>query len=104
VSALRLALFELRRFRGPMRRSAVAFMVIVPTLYAGVYLYSSWDPYGRVDKIPVAVVNQDRPVEVNGKTIDAGRQFTDQLRAQRQFDWRFVDAADATDGLKAGRY
>ncbi|HEX5926427.1 MAG TPA: YhgE/Pip domain-containing protein [Baekduia sp.] len=104
MSALRLAFFELRRFRGPMRRAAIAFMVIVPTLYAGVYLYSSWDPYGRVDKIPVAVVNQDRPVEVNGKTIDAGRQFTDQLRVQRQFDWKFVDETKALDGLKSGRY
>jgi putative membrane protein len=104
MSALRLALFELRRFRGPMRRAALAFMVLVPTLYAGVYLYSSWDPYGRVDEIPVAVVNQDRPVKVKGETIDAGRQFTDQLRAQRQFDWKFVDAAKATDGLRSGRY
>jgi putative membrane protein len=104
VSALRLALFELRRFRGPLRRAALAFLVIVPTLYAGVYLYSSWDPYGRTGEIPVAVVDQDRPVDVEGKTIAAGRQFTDQLRAQRQFDWRFVDAAEATDGLKDGRY
>jgi putative membrane protein len=104
VSALRLALFELRRFRGPLRRAAIAFMLIVPTLYAGVYLYSSWDPYGRVDKIPVAVVNQDRPVEVDGKTIDAGQQFVDQLRVQRQFDWKFVNETKALDGLKSGRY
>ena len=104
MSALRLAVFELRRFRGPLRRAAVAFMVIVPTLYAGVYLYSSWDPYGRVDKIPVAVVNQDRPVEVDGKTVDAGQQFVDQLRVQRQFDWKFVDETQALDGLKSGRY
>jgi putative membrane protein len=104
MSALRLALFELRRFRGPLRRAAIAFMLIVPTLYAGVYLYSSWDPYGRVDKIPVAVVNQDRPVEVNGKTIDAGQQFVNQLRVQRQFDWKFVNETKALDGLKSGRY
>jgi putative membrane protein len=104
VSALRLALFELRRFRGPMRRAGIAFLLIVPVLYAGVYLYSSWDPYGRVDKIPVAVVNQDRPVQIGNRTIDAGAQFVTQLRAQRQFDWRFVGEAKAIDGLKSGRY
>jgi putative membrane protein len=87
-----------------MRRAAIAFLLIVPTLYAGVYLYSSWDPYGRVDKIPVAVVNQDRPVKLGNETIDAGQQFVDQLRAQRQFDWRFVDETKALDGLKSGRY
>lgn len=104
MSALRLALFELRRFRGPLRRAALAFLLLVPTLYAGVYLWSSWDPYGRVDRIPVAVVDQDRPVEVNGQTIDAGRQFTDQLKTGRQFDWRFVDAGQARRGLEDGKY
>jgi putative membrane protein len=104
VSAIRLALFELRRFRGPLRRAGLGFLLIVPTLYAGVYLWSSWDPYGRVDRIPVAVVDQDRPVEVNGKTIDAGRQFTEQLAAGRQFNWRFVDADEARRGLEDGKY
>jgi putative membrane protein len=104
VSAFRLALFELRRFRGPLRRAALAFLLTVPSLYAGVYLWSNWDPYGRADRIPVAVVDQDRPVEVNGETIAAGRRFTDQLEADRQFDWRFVTAGKARRGLEDGKY
>jgi putative membrane protein len=102
VNALRLALMELRRFRGSLRRAGLAFLLIVPSLYAGVYLWSSWNPYGHLESIPVAVVNQDRPVSVNGKRVHAGADFVAQLKAQGQFDWRFVDAGRARDELKSG--
>lgn len=104
MRALRLALFELRRFRGSLRRAGLAFLLIVPSLYAGVYLWSSWNPYGHLQKIPVAVVNEDRAVSVQGKSVHAGQDFVAQLKAQRQFDWRFVDAPRAHDGLKSGDY
>lgn len=104
MSALRLALFELRRFRGSLRRAGLLFLLIVPSLYAGVYLWSSWNPYGHLEKIPVAVVNQDEPATAQGEEVHAGRDFADQLKAQRQFDWNFVDADRARQGLKDGDY
>jgi putative membrane protein len=105
VNALRLALFELRRFRGSLRRAGLAFLLVVPSLYAGVYLWSSWNPYGNLEKIPVAVVDEDRPVRAaNGTDVHAGADFVSQLKEQRQFDWRFVDAGRARQGLKDGDY
>lgn len=104
MAALRLALFELRRFRGPLRRAALVVLLVVPSLYSGVYLWSSWNPYGHLDRIPVAVVNQDRPVKVQGKRVNAGQDFVDQLRANPEFDWHFVDAGEAIGGLKDARY
>jgi putative membrane protein len=104
VTALRLALLELRRFRGSLRRAGLAFLLVVPSLYAGVYLWSSWDPYGHLETIPVAVVNQDQPVRAQGRSVHAGQDFVDQLKASRQFDWRFVDADRAHEGLKSGDY
>lgn len=105
MNALRLALFELRRFRGSLRRAGLAFLLIVPSLYAGVYLWSSWNPYGHLEKIPVAVVNSDRAVKADdGTDVHAGADFVDQLKAQRQFDWHFTDADDAHEGLKSGDY
>lgn len=105
MTALRLALFELRRFRGSLRRAGLAFLLIVPSLYAGVYLWSSWNPYGHLEKLPVAVVNQDRAVKADdGTAVHAGADFVDQLKASRQFDWRFTDAEDAHEGLKSGDY
>ena len=35
----------------------LAAIVVIPMLYAGIFLGSMWDPYGNADKIPVAVVN-----------------------------------------------
>ncbi|HET6507120.1 MAG TPA: YhgE/Pip family protein [Baekduia sp.] len=104
MTALRLALYELRRFRGSLRRAGLAFLLIVPSLYAGVYLWSSWNPYGHLKKIPVAVVNEDRPVTAQGKSVHAGQDFVAQLKASRQFDWHFVDADRAHSGLKSGDY
>ncbi|WP_166664292.1 YhgE/Pip family protein [Actinophytocola oryzae] len=94
-----MAWFEIKRFRTPLQRLALAFVVLVPLLYGGLYLWSNWDPYGRLDQIPVAVVNEDRAVTVNGQQVDAGKLFVDELRKDRIFDWHFVDRAEAARGV-----
>ncbi|AEW04428.1 YhgE/Pip C-terminal domain protein [Sulfobacillus acidophilus DSM 10332] len=35
-------------------------IAVVPLLYSSTYLAAFWNPYGQVDRIPVAVVNQDQ--------------------------------------------
>ena len=32
-------------------------VAIIPLMYSGIYLASVWDTYGRLDTLPVAVVN-----------------------------------------------
>ena len=56
---LTLARFELRRFKGPLPRLALAFILLIPMLYGCIYLAGNWDPYGRLDQVPVAIVNQE---------------------------------------------
>ena len=104
MKAIRLAWLELRRFRGPLRRWVPLVLILVPLLYGGLYLWSNWDPYGKLGTVPVAVVNSDQPVDANGEHIDAGAQFARQLRANRIFDWHFTDDGDARRGLEQGRY
>lgn len=104
MRAIRLAINELRRFREPLRIIAPIGLALIPLLYGALYLWSNWDPYGKTDKIPVAVVNQDKPVTAAGELVDAGGQFVQQLRATPKFDWDFVDADTAHDGLVHGRY
>lgn len=105
MKAIKLALLELRRFRGgPIRRLVPVVLVLVPLLYGSLYLWSNWDPYGSLEEVPVAVVNQDRPVQEAGQYIDAGDQFVRQLKTTKLFDWHFVDAAEARRGLRQGRY
>ena len=78
--------------------------MLVPLLYGGLYLWSNWDPYGKLDQIPVAVVNSDEPVTVNGQEVNAGKLFVDELKKDRIFDWHFVDRAEAARGVEDSDY
>ena len=95
IKTVKLASYELRRFKGPLPIVALLFLLLVPTLYGALYLWSNWDPYGKLDQVPVAVVNQDAPVTVAGKSIAAGDRLVSELQADPIFDWQFVDADQA---------
>ncbi|CAM5595837.1 YhgE/Pip domain-containing protein [Streptomyces viridifaciens] len=105
MTAIRLAVLELRGFRGPLRRFVPLVLCLVPLLYGAMYLWANWDPYGKTGHIPVAVVNEDRPAETRqGQRVDAGAQVVTELKASGEFDWAFVDDAAARTGLEHGRY
>ncbi|MER7131139.1 YhgE/Pip domain-containing protein [Streptosporangium saharense] len=105
MRALRLGDLELRRFtRSRLTRVALAGVVMLPLLYAGLYLWSFWDPQGNLGNIPVALVVEDRPATADGKTIDAGRELADRLRERRIFDWHTTDARQAEDGVNDGGF
>ena len=82
IKTVRLASYELRRFKGPLPIIALLFLLLVPTMYGALYLWSNWDPYGKLDQVPVAVVNEDVPVVVDGKTVDAGQRLVTELQAE----------------------
>jgi putative membrane protein len=105
VIALRLALNELRRLTaGRLPRIAVVGVVIVPLLYGGFYLYANWDPYGNLDKIPVALVVADQGANVDGKVQRIGADVAAELLKQHTFDWHEVSAAQADAGVRDGTY
>ncbi|MEV4233214.1 YhgE/Pip domain-containing protein [Streptomyces bobili] len=101
----RLAALELRRFgRGKLPRAALVALLLLPLLYGALYLWSFWDPYGRLDRIPVALVNDDRGATADGRRITAGDEITEGLRDSEVFDWQEVDAAQAREGVEDGTY
>ncbi|MEU6662949.1 YhgE/Pip domain-containing protein [Streptomyces sp. NPDC046821] len=101
----RLAALELRRFgRGKLPRAALAALLLLPLLYGALYLWSFWDPYGRLDKVPVALVNDDKGATAAGKKVTAGDDITEGLRASKVFDWHEVSAAKARKGVEDGTY
>ncbi|MFG2140676.1 YhgE/Pip family protein [Streptomyces sp. NPDC048650] len=101
----KLAALELKRFgRGKLPRAALAALLLLPLLYGALYLWSFWDPYGRLDKIPVALVNEDRGAAVDGKRISAGDGIVEGLADSDTFDWRPVDAKEAARGVEDGSY
>ncbi|MFD9570487.1 YhgE/Pip family protein [Streptomyces sp. NPDC059982] len=101
----KLAALELKRFgRGKLPRAALVALLLLPLLYGALYLWSFWDPYSRLDKVPVALVNSDRGTTVDGKRLDAGGEITKKLHASKTFDWHEVSAAEAAEGLEDGKY
>jgi len=105
MTVIRLALLELRRFRGRMARLVPVVLCLVPLLYGAMYLWANWDPYGKIDRIPVAVVNQDVLAHTSeGQRVEAGQEIVQNLKAAHTFDWHFVSAQRARDGLEDGTY
>ncbi|MFF8674773.1 YhgE/Pip family protein [Streptomyces sp. NPDC015242] len=101
----RLAALELRRFgRGKLPRAALVALLVLPLLYGALYLWSFWDPYGRLDRIPVALVNDDKGATADGRRIAAGDDIAKGLRDSKTFDWREVSAAEARRGVEDGTY
>ncbi|WP_405538159.1 YhgE/Pip domain-containing protein [Streptomyces sp. NBC_00075] len=101
----RLAALELRRFgRGRLPRAALASLLLLPLLYGALYLWSFWDPYGRLDRIPVALVNDDKGASVAGKKLAAGADIVKGLRDSDTFEWHEVSAAEAREGVEDGTY
>ncbi|MFE9630408.1 YhgE/Pip family protein [Streptomyces sp. NPDC006463] len=101
----KLAALELKRFgRGKLPRAALVALLLLPLLYGALYLWSFWDPYSRLDKVPVALVNADKGTTVGGERLDAGGAITKKLHDSKTFDWREVSAEEAAKGLENGTY
>lgn len=79
-------------------------IMIIPMIYACVFLGSMWDPYGNTDQLPVAVVNKDKEVKYNGSTMDIGKQLSDKLSKNDSMDFNIVSSTKAQKGLKDGKY
>lgn len=81
-----------------------AAVIIIPAIYTTLFLGSMWDPYGNVGKLPVAVVNHDRPVVLDGRTLHIGKDLAEELKGNDSLDFCFPSEEDAEKGLETGRY
>ncbi|WP_069172438.1 YhgE/Pip family protein [Streptomyces griseus] len=105
MRAPKLAALELKRFgRGRMPRAALVALLLLPLLYGALYLWSFWDPYGRLDRIPVALVNNDKGARTEGGRLAAGDEITGRLLDSEVFDWHEVGSAEAEQGVEDGTY
>jgi putative membrane protein len=92
----------LRRF--PLLRLAVAAVVLIPALYALIYLSSVWDPASRTDALPAAIVNLDTGVRYRGQTANVGADLAATLEARHLFGFiPYGDEAAARKAVRDGR-
>ncbi|HEP7056682.1 TPA: YhgE/Pip domain-containing protein [Streptococcus pyogenes] len=79
-------------------------VALVPALYNLSFLGSMWDPYGRVNDLPIAVVNHDKPAKRADKSLTIGNDMVDKMSKIKDLEYHFVSAKQAQEGLKEGDY
>ncbi|GFH42474.1 membrane protein [Lactococcus hodotermopsidis] len=79
-------------------------LAFIPALYNIIFLSSMWDPYGKIQDLPVAVINLDKSATLNGKTVNLGDDLVEKLAKNKALDYHFVSEEKATSGIKSGKY
>ena len=79
-------------------------LALVPAIYNYIFLGSMWDPYGKLNDLPVAVVNLDKTSELNGKKFKLGDDVIAEMKKSKDLDYHFVSENKASKGIKKGDY
>lgn len=96
---------DLKRYsRGTMPRLALITIIVLPLLYGAMYLWAFWNPFAAIDKIPVALVNEDTGASVSGNQVRAGDEVTHALVDSGQLDLHQVSESEAVKGVSDGTY
>lgn len=90
--------------RNKMLLISVIGVLMIPLMYSSMFLGAFWDPYGHLDKMPVAIVNADKGYEYNGEMMHIGDDFEEQLKENEKFEWHFVSKAEAEAGIEDHSY
>lgn len=86
------------------KAAVIIGVLVIPLLYSYFYLEAFWDPYARLDSVPVAVVNLDKGATINGKTRNVGEEICDNLKEDGSLKFDFTDADTARDGVLNQKY
>ncbi|GGI10445.1 YhgE/Pip family protein [Gottfriedia solisilvae] len=87
-----------------MATIAVGILLLMPLVYAGLFVAGYWDPYGKLDQFPVAVVNLDQGANMSHTNIHIGNDMVTDLKGNKNLDLHFVSKDRAEKGLKKGDY
>ncbi len=84
---------------------AIAIMIL-PSLYAWLNIYSNWDPYGNTGNISIAVASMDKGyVTDNGERVNKGDDIVADLREATAINWVITDSEEeAVNGVYSGDY
>ena len=91
-------------FKNKLLLVVMVVIMLIPAIYAGLFLNSMWDPYGEIGKLPVAVVNNDATIEHNGKMLAVGDNLESSLKTNNAMNFIITDEENADKGLKNGDY
>lgn len=79
---------------------SVIGILFIPIMYSGMLLWANWNPYDRLNDLPVAIVNNDTGAELDGEKIKLGNELVDRLKKSKDFDFQFVDRKTGYQNLE----
>ncbi|WP_433923666.1 YhgE/Pip family protein [Paenibacillus taichungensis] len=91
-------------FKKPKVYIPILVVLFIPVLYSGLFLNAFWDPYGKMNELPVAVVNTDQGATYNDKSLEVGQNLVDELKESDDFNWQFVTREQAEQGMEDNTY
>lgn len=105
MSAPEFLIRTARRLRG--RQLAVGTVILVPLAFAGLFVGAITDSDTATERIPAALVNQDKLIHQTAADgtetpVFAGRQLVTELIADDSFDWTISNLDDAEQALADG--
>jgi len=75
-------------------------IAIIPIFYSFFYLNAFWDPYSRIEGMPVALVNQDK----GNDEENLGLNLINNMLEEKSMDFQVVDYEKAKEGLENKKY
>lgn len=96
---------ELALFRKtPLLAAAAILLILIPSFYTGTYVGSIWNPYGNLNRLPVALTTLDQGVTLENKTINLGADLAAKLKNEKTFTFLNVpDEQQAQAAVRSGR-
>ncbi|MEH6942931.1 YhgE/Pip domain-containing protein [Bacillus sp. JJ722] len=79
-------------------------VMLIPILYAGMFLWAFWDPYDKLEDLPVAIVNEDQGATFEGEHLEIGDELVKNLKKDKTFNFIFVDKEEGYKNLKNQDY
>jgi putative membrane protein len=93
---------------GRTSATAIAGLILVPLIVAGLFVYGLWNPMDRLGTVNAAIVNNDEPVTINGQLTPLGRLLSaglvDGVEGASNYRWVVTNEAGANKGLADGSY
>lgn len=87
-----------------VKAAIIIGVLVIPLLYSYFYLSAFWDPYARLNDVPVAVVNLDEGAQINGASRNVGNEICEELKENNTVKFIFTDEKDARSGVLEDDY
>ena len=87
-----------------VRTTVLIGVIVIPLMYSLFYLGAFWDPYSRLESLPVAIVNNDAGAIIGADSRNLGAEISDKLVEDGSLNFIVTNYADAMAGTTGAEY